>query len=391
MMVLLVIAGLICLGTGGVVVYALWTVHRMPRLRDQVLGESEGLPRLSVVVPARDEADNLRPALESLLASTYPDLEVVLVNDRSGDETGAIMETLAQGDSRVTVVHVRELPPGWLGKLNAMQAGTEASTGAVLLFTDADVNFGVEALEKAVVWLEREQLDHLTLLPRLLTSSLMQEALVGCFGALYFVAFPPSRVNRDAPHAYAGVGAFNMVRREVFERTEGWEWLRLEIGDDVGLGYLMNRHGAKGRFGLATRDLSIEWYPSVPETIRGLEKNSYVCGAQGKPYRAVIGVLCLMAPLTAFSLCIWAKGAVVLWWVAVVMLVASQYARLSGARLLAGALAPFCGPPIIAWALLRSAWRCHRSGEVAWRGTSYSLKELAAGQRVQVGRRPDPD
>jgi hypothetical protein len=389
-MVLSVIAGLLCLATACGVAYAKREAIRLPRLEEQTLGDGARSPRLSVVVPARDEADTLSPAMESLLGSTYSNLEVVLVNDRSGDDTGAIMDSLAAGDSRVSVVHVQDLPPGWLGKVNALRLGTEASTGSVLLFTDADVCFEPRALERAVAWVERDQLDHLSLIPHMVSAGVWLEALVGHFGFLFFMGLSPSRVNRGVRGAFAGVGAFNMVRRDAFERTEGWEWLRLEVGDDVGLAYLMHRHGAKARFGYALRDLSLEWYPSITEMIRGLEKNLYLCMAQARPARALLLAAALMVPVTSLALCIWVYGAATLWFAAGVMWMTCECARASGASLLAGALTAWCGP-LLAWALLRSAWRCHTSGEVDWRGSTYSLKDLRAGQRVRLADRAPLD
>ena len=251
------------------------------------------------------------------------------------------------------------------------------------MFADADVHYASDALERAVSWLEEERLDHLVLMPLLRSKSVLAEAVIGHFGGFFMSFFSPRRVNRGAPGAYVGVGAFNMVRRETFDRTEGWEWLRLEIADDVGLGYLMHRHGAKARFGLATMSLSVEWYSSVGSMVRGLEKNLFVVGAKARLHRALLCSVGMLIPPIAVAISVAAQWHELVVLTLMVLGISCGYGRLAGARLVAGALAPL-GGPLIAWAMLRSAWRCSRSGEVAWRDTTYEIDDLIAGQRVSL-------
>ena len=121
--------------------------------------------RVSVIVPARDEAGTIEAAAATLMAQDYPNLQIVFVDDRSGDGTGAMMDRLAANDSRVTVVHVEELPEGWLGKVHALAAGWAASDGEYVLLTDADVHFAPGALRAAVTAAADGGLDHLAACP----------------------------------------------------------------------------------------------------------------------------------------------------------------------------------------------------------------------------------
>lgn len=363
------------------VLHANWQVRSMPRVEGIDPAGKEPLPRLSVVIPARDEAETLQGALETLLTSTYPELEIVLVNDRSTDSTGALMDQIAAADGRVTVVHLDTLPPGWLGKLNALNEGTSRATGEVLLFADVDVHYEPQTLERAVRWMEADRLDHLALMPAVRSQSLLAEAMIGHFGMLFMTFFRPRRVNRGAPGAYVGIGAFNMVRRSTFDRTEGWEWLRLEIGDDVGLGYMLHRHGARSRFGAASSCLQIEWYPSLGAMVRGLEKNLFVIGARGLFHRALLISLGLMLPLAAALVCLLAQWYALMGVLGLALAVSCSFAQVVRSNVIAGAMAPLCGPAL-AWAMTRSAWRCWRTGRVTWRDTSYDIDELLAGQRV---------
>ena len=109
-------------------------------------------PRASLVFTARDEGTTLGAAVPTMLALDYPDLELIAINDRSEDDTGAILDKFAATDPRLKVIHVTELPAGWLGKTHGLQLGGEAATGEWILFTDADIHFQPEALQRAVAY-----------------------------------------------------------------------------------------------------------------------------------------------------------------------------------------------------------------------------------------------
>ena len=135
----------------GVLGSALWIVHLIHLLthRNQIAYLADvapdeppgGWPSLAVVIAARDEAATIGPAVRSILAQDYPRFSVIAVDDRSGDETGAILAAIRRGDPRLTVVSITDLPPGWLGKTHALERGAEANEADWLLFTDADVVF----------------------------------------------------------------------------------------------------------------------------------------------------------------------------------------------------------------------------------------------------------
>ena len=118
-----------------------------------------------MIIAARNEAGTIENALKSVLAQNYPNLEIILVNDRSNDGTDKILQKLAEKDPRVLIHHVEELPLGWLGKVNAMQQGFGRSTGVWLLFTDADVHFQEESLERIIDVAERSSVDYLCVVP----------------------------------------------------------------------------------------------------------------------------------------------------------------------------------------------------------------------------------
>ena len=133
---------------------------------------SVGLPKISVIVPARNEEAQIRNGLCTLLQSTGVDLEIIAVEDRSTDSTGRIMDEIAATNSRLKVIHITELPEGWLGKNHAMHVASEQATGELLLFTDGDIIYEPPAIEIAVRHFVRKKLQHLCLLPRMLPGSI---------------------------------------------------------------------------------------------------------------------------------------------------------------------------------------------------------------------------
>jgi hypothetical protein len=349
-------------------------------------------PRLSVVIPALNEVDTLEAALGTLLAETYPDLEIVLVDDRSTDGTGALVDRLAARDPRITPVHVTALPEGWLGKVHALHVGTQHARGDWLLYTDADVHFGQGSLRHAVAVAEAQQLDHLAVLPRLLATDYLLRAMLASFAMLFILMAKPHRVGQPGSRAFAGVGAFNLVRRSVFARTPGFEWLRMEVGDDMGLGYMLQQVGARGRFLDGAELLSITWYPDARSMVRGLEKNTYAILSRFSVLRFLVAVPLLVwfatgAPLLVLlGLLGYAPPALTAVGLAAVLAQVVTHARSAqrhGFGLWPG-LATYAAGTLMLVALLASAWSCLSRGGITWRGTLYPTALLRAGQRLKL-------
>src|SRR6266850_2473571 len=140
------------------------TGYRRLRFLKDVM-PARAVPPMSIIAAARNEARGIEAAVISLLRLDYPALEIIIVNDRSTDETGAILERLARQHSRLTIKNISELPEGWLGKNHALYAGAAVASGTLLLFTDADVVFEPTTLRRAITLMEQDELDHLTAIP----------------------------------------------------------------------------------------------------------------------------------------------------------------------------------------------------------------------------------
>jgi glycosyltransferase involved in cell wall biosynthesis len=364
-------------------------VRRCPRLADARAPDPDPWPVLSVVVAARDEADTIGPALASLLAQDYPALEVVVVDDRSGDGTGAIVDRVAARDSRLRAVHVAEVPSGWLGKVHALARGVERARGAWVLFTDADVHFAPGTLRRAVAWAEANRLDHLSVLAEAVVRSFWAGVChASMLRSLLALARPWEAADPRSRRAI-GTGAFNLVRRVAFDRTPGFEWLRLEVADDIGLGLMMKRAGARSGFLLGRGQLVVAWYPTLALAARGLEKNGFAQAARFSLWRgmglAVLGVVGAFGVFAAFVPVgvpwLPAVGAV-----ALCSHVASAAigARALGYPLLHGLLSLPLGDVVMSWIVLRATLLGVRRGGAMWRGTVYPTALLRAGRRVDM-------
>ena len=180
---------------------------RLPWIKDFAPASDADCPRISILFAARDEEEKLPAALATLMEIDYPDLEVIAVDDRSQDSTGRILERFAAAHPRLRVVHITQLPAGWLGKPHALQKAYAASTGDWLLFTDADVRFKHDALRRAIALVKARNLEHLTLMGDVEMVGFWETVLITFFGMAFHIATDPYRVANPNSRAYVGVGA----------------------------------------------------------------------------------------------------------------------------------------------------------------------------------------
>ncbi|MCU0701207.1 MAG: glycosyltransferase [Myxococcaceae bacterium] len=339
-----------------------------------------GWPRLSVVIPARNEAEHLEAALTLKRSSTYPNLELVVVNDRSTDDTGAIAERVAAADPRVRVVHLTALPDGWLGKVHAMAKGLEVCTGEFVLFSDADVFIAPGVFEKVISAAQREALDFLCIFPRIRPEApLLQASLATMFRVLVLFSRPWA-VSDPRSKAAVGVGAFNLVRRSALAKTKGLEWLKLETGDDMALGVMLKASGARCEFFLGGEDVHLEFYPSYAVMMRAVEKNGAAAPAPLLIGAAALLVLLEVGLFAGFGLGgSWALAAALGAMSSIVL--AASVARLTHTPT-SPSLVPWLGSIPFAFVVARSAVLALVRGGVRWRGTFYPTKEIARGRRL---------
>jgi cellulose synthase/poly-beta-1,6-N-acetylglucosamine synthase-like glycosyltransferase len=343
------------------------------------------LPSLTIVVPARNEEAEIEAALRSLLQLNYPRYQIVAVNDRSTDQTGAIMERLAAGPAsagKLRVLQVRDLPSGWLGKVHAMWLGSQQSGGDWLLFTDADCVFHPDTLRRAMHYAGKTSTDHLVLFPTAHMKTLGEQMMISFPQVMSSFAMRPWKVRDPEARDHIGVGAFNLIRRSAYEAIGGYEKLRLEVVDDIKLGESVKKAGLRQDVVFGPELVSLRWAVGAAGVVANLEKNLFAF------LKFRISLVLAVCAVT-FFLCVcpflglllapgWARVP----FAAAIALIALAY-TLAG-RYMGNSALLFLTCPIAAlvfeFAALQSAFLALREGAITWRGTKYSLEELRKRQ-----------
>jgi len=369
-------------------VFAFWILSLGPAVlslalkklndRSQLYPEMQNWSKVSVVLAAKDEAENIGAALSSLLEIDYPNLQVIAVNDRSEDETGSIMHDLARQFPQLDVVDITTLPENWLGKTHAMHLGAKRADGDLLLFTDGDVIHGATALKRAVYYLEQHKFDHLCLIPKMIPGGIIENALVAFFGFLFSLGTQPWLIPASIRRLYVGVGAFNLVRRKSYETTGGYQTLAMDVIDDVKLGKLMKYSGFRQDVLVAGPLVQVKWQSSAWGVICGLEKNAFASVGFSllKLIAVTLSIGCLIfGPYLAVVFLPFetALGFIcALFWMHFIYGIISC---LFGGGFAVCPLFPFAALGIL-FAFWRSAIKTIRQGGIYWRDTFYPLDQL---------------
>lgn len=351
---------------------------RLERLASAPVTPGATAPRVSVVVAARDEARGIEAAMRSLLGQQYPDFEIVAVDDRSSDGTGAILDRLAESSPRLRVLHVRELPAGWLGKNHGLSVAAAAATGEWLLFTDADVVMQPEALARAVGFAERRGLDHLALFPDIQVPGLLLQAFVTGFFCLGLAVLRPWKARDPRSWRFVGIGAFNLVRRSAYLRAGGHAPIRLRPDDDLKLGKILKQSGARSDILLGSGLISVAWYHTVGEAINGLMKNTFSVVEYRSLLMAASVPLYLVGALGPLAAALLGSGPLRILGLIGVLIQLGILLRgtmETGAPRRVVLLYPVVGV-LLAWIILRALVLNLWQGGIVWRGTHYPLAEL---------------
>jgi glycosyltransferase involved in cell wall biosynthesis len=361
---------------------------------DRTPMSSAGNPRVSIIVPARNEEQSIEQALKSLLVLDYDNHEVIAVNDRSTDRTGEIMEAIAQrhrnshpsktakgGAASIVVIHHSELPPGWLGKTHAMWTAANQATGEWLLFTDADVLFKPDSLRRALAYAEAARADHVVLFPQMIMHNPGERMMIAFFQALFVFGHRPWKVADPKAKDHMGVGAFNLVRRQAYDAVGTYEALRMEVVDDMKLGKLIKNAGFAQRNVFGGDLISIRWARGAMGVVNNLTKNFF----------AVLSFQWWRTLISAFGLVFLNLGPFLGIWLA------QGWARVPFAIALGAMFLIYVGisrrspiPPyyfllhpvsttLSVYTLLRSMALTLWNDGIEWRGTKYPLEELRKG------------
>jgi hypothetical protein len=379
-------AGLVVAGVvAGVAVVATALVYRtyasVTRLSNvQPLPEGQG-PRVSIVVAAKNEELHIRSAVASLLAQDYHDVELIVVEDRSTDRTGTILDEMTAKTARVQVVHIKELPAGWLGKNHALNAGAAKATGEILLFVDGDIILERTAVSRGVAAMELGA-DHVTAGPQMELPSLMLQAVTTYFLQWGVIALRLWDVNNPRSSAYVGVGAYNMVRTKWYRDVGGHTKIAMRPDDDLMLGKLLKHSGARSRVYFGIDIVGVEWYRSIAEATQGFRKNAFA----SLQYSASLFALGM---LTSFTMAVWPFVAVLittgpvrqLYAIAIVAQLIGYMKTASEQRMPAWLAVIYPVAALIQLGMLITAvLKTIAAGGIDWRGTFYPLDQLRANK-----------
>jgi len=352
--------------------------------------EEDGGPQVTVIVPACNEEQSIEATLHSLLAQQGIRLQVIAIDDRSTDRTGERMEALgarisASATHTLKVIRNRELPPGWLGKPHAMSLGLARAVAPWVLMTDADVSFAPRCLALALGLAEQRRADHLVLLPTLICTRWTERAALAVFQALAQWSLRLWKVEDKRARDFLGVGGFNMIRGQALATIGGMEAVRLEVVEDISIGWLVKHHGFQSVVAVGPGQASLRWFEGATGLSANLEKNGFAAFRFNLPLllaAVVSNVLQIAAPVAALFLGWWGVAAAAAMYLGIAIGYRANR-KVNGispayALLYAPALALLC------WAFVRSAFLTLLRGGVAWRGTFYPLAEL---KRNMVGWR----
>ncbi len=355
--------------------------RQRPNLADAPLASGR---LVSVIVPARNEEANLPILLDSLLQSVYDPVEILIVDDRSTDDTAAVVRSYAERDGRVRLIEGTDLPEGWFGKPWACVQGYREAKGDLLLFTDADTRHAPELLGRAVGALESEGRDLVTAMGRMICGSFWERVIMPIITALLAIRFHPTVVNRArrASEVIAN-GQFILVSRESYEAVGTHEAVKHEVAEDLAMAQLYFRAGRPQLFAFALKLMGTRMYSSLSGLVEGWSKNVYVGGRRSFPdepiQRALIpvmfalGAIFWLVPPTVLALSLagvtpaWlepallATGLGALFWV--------LFDAGFGINPLYGLSYPL-GVLMTGWIFARSTRRGER--KIEWRGRTYS-------------------
>lgn len=264
-------------------------------------------PRVTILLPAKDEGERIRGCVASCLAQDYPDFSVIAINDRSADDTGAVMDAMAVAtDGRLRVLHVRDLPSGWTGKNNALHQGVRTADGDWLLLVDSDVVLEPDALSVAMSVVLRKRFDMISLLPRLESHTLWESTLVPLAAAaassLYLIALNNNNLWNNV--AFAN-GQFMLISRSAYDAIGGHAAVRDRYCEDVAIAELMKARGLRPRISWGNDFAAVRMYSSLGGIFRGWSR-IYYAAQNGRPWRILIGIAFVLACcMTAWAALAW--------------------------------------------------------------------------------------
>jgi glycosyltransferase involved in cell wall biosynthesis len=340
--------------------------------------ENKPAPSVVIIIAVRNEEHALREALTSVCNLNYSNYKVLVVNDRSTDNSGKILLELQAKYDKLTVITIDTLPPGWLGKNHALYTGAGSSHQEYILFTDADVLYHKDVLTKAMNYCVKNNLDHLTILPGIISASPALKSIILTFVIMLTALQRPWAAKIKTSKTSMGVGAFNLVKRQAYDRAGTHKTIAMRPDDDLKLAAFLKATGSSSDALYGLGELQVEWYANVGEFIGGLMKNVF-SGFNYNVFKASGGTLGILLffvfPLPVIL--IFGNFPERILAISILVFQCILYGKMPGSngKWRFGFMSIY-GGIIIVYTIIKSTIITIRDGGIYWRDTFYSLTEL---------------
>lgn len=364
----------ICIITISLNVLLLLGYAKIQSLSVQPIIENE--PSVAIIIPVRNEEEDVEQALQSVCNLNYSNYRIVVIDDRSTDRTAEILQKFKSCCPRLAVITVNTLPRGWLGKNNALYEGYKQSDEEWILFTDADIKFHPDMLSRAMSYAVNQRLDHLCVLPQVKSRSTFLNSVMATFSIMLMVHLKPWDARKPKSKAYAGIGAFNLVRRNAYEKSGTHERIKLRSDDDLRLGLQIKQSGFRQDVLTGMGYVQLEWYKSLRQFSNGLLKNA-LAPSDYNIAKTIGGILSMLISVALPMPVMFIFGSTAIRLMAGLMLLFHIiYMTLVPPNKWWYALViPFAGF-FIAFSFLRALVKTVLQGGIYWRDSFYSLEML---------------
>jgi glycosyltransferase involved in cell wall biosynthesis len=342
-------------------------------------------PLVSAIIPAKDEERTLGECLATVCAQSYPDLEILVVDDRSTDGTAAIARGWAAADSRVRLISIEALPPGWTGKTHALHAAVAEARGEWFWFLDADTRHAPDCLSIVLEYARDRRAALASLIPEMRCETFWEAVVQPLMGIVLMRSFPLFLVNRDASRPAFANGQFILMQRPAYEAAGGHRAVRDRFVEDIYLARRVKALGLPIRVAMAPEISSTRMYTSLPQIVRGWSRILYDALGRspwpllGKVLEPLIFSQTVLIALAAApilrargdvgSFPRWLLGLGVAHLALQISVLYRMYRMTSPATARYAVWYPLAGL-VSDWILLRAIGMC-LTGRVTWRGTSY--------------------
>lgn len=374
---------LLALPWAGIIAFLLLIVKPVRQLTNITSLDLERAPSVGVIIPARNESENIEECLASLTKSRYPNFEIIVVDDRSEDGTAELARTVPPGNAkRLVVIDGEALPEGWLGKPWACQQGARATSAELLVFADADTTHGDRLLSRSITELQNEDADLLNVLGFQVMESFWERLVLPQIFLAVVFRHPDLERSARSSQWQDGVanGQFMLMPRTSYEAIGGHESVRDRVLEDLALAQTVKRHGRTFVIRMAMDDLTTRMYHSLGGLIAGWSRLIQMGSTQGQPLVSSFGVVTvatfcfwIVPPLMLLSALLGFGGETLLIWSALVCSLSvgihAAFLHFLGAPAYYAVFYPL-GSFVVLYIMIRSKVR---ASDVEWKGRRYTV------------------